>query len=156
MDSSYHYTESGLETVFLANGYSFVNSQGGQQVIIEDIEGLHVAIGFALATQEHRLNGKEVRFLRSELLLSQAMLAKILRVKVLTVNRWERDDPPIPVATEAVLRKVYLESIGEDRPMRPLLEKLADLEDELDKCITLKKSKVEHGKWEAVDLQLVA
>lgn len=156
MDDTYHYTESGLDTVFLANGFSFVNSQGGRQVIIEDLDGLHEVIGLKLATQNQRLSGKEVRFLRTELLLSQASLAKIFGVKDLTVIRWEKEDPAIPHAPEALLRKMYLESIGEDRPIRPILEKLADLEDEIDKLITLKKSMKTHGKWEQVELRLIA
>ena len=156
MDNSYHYTESGLDTVFLANGFRFVNSSGGRQVIIEDIDGLHTAIGVALATQNQRLSGKEVRFLRSELLLSQAMLAKIFGVKELTVIRWEKVGATITHASEILLRKMYFESIGVDRPLRPMLDKLADLEDEIDKLITLKKSMKNHAKWEKVDMQLVA
>ena len=156
MVSKYHYTESGLDTVFLTNGFRFVNSQGGQQVIIEDIEGLHLAIGFALATQKQRLSGKEIRFLRTELLLSQASLAKILGVKDLTVIRWEKDSPPISHSNEAALRSMFLNSVGKDEPIRVLLERLADLEDDMDMCFTLERSENSQETWELVDLKLAA
>lgn len=45
MAKMYRYAESGLPNVWLANGYSMHDSAHGRGVSIEDIEGLHRAIG---------------------------------------------------------------------------------------------------------------
>jgi putative transcriptional regulator len=143
----YQYTESGLDNVYLVSGYEF--SPDRKTVIIRDIDGLQSAIGRALAKQPHRLTGEEFRFLRSELLLSQANLAKVLGVKELTIGRWERGESEIPVSTEAAVRTMFLESLGEKRKMKELLEQIADLDDEMDRR-TL-KMRENRGRWAALE-----
>jgi len=140
----YQYTESGLDNVYLVSGYDYVD--GGKTVVIKDVDGLQSAIGRELVQQRRRLSGKEFRFLRSELLLSQASLAKILGVKELTILRWERGDSEIPVAAEAAVRVMFWESLGKrGKKMKDLLEEIADIEDEIDRrTLTLRES---HGEW---------
>jgi len=143
----YQYTESGLDTVFLVNGYEFKDATGGRTVTVHDIDGLHRAIGIALVRQRARLTGKEFRFLRSELLLSQASLAKILGVRELTVARWEKGQSEIPLSADAIVRQLFAESIGKNGPIKELLERIADLEDDIDRTLTLGQSK---RKWQVV------
>ncbi len=148
----YQYTESGLDNVYLVSGYEF--SPDGKTVIIRDIDGLQRAIGRALAKQQHRLTGEEFRFLRSELLLSQASLAKVLGVKELTIGRWERGESEIPVSTEAAVRTMFLESLGERKKMKELLEHIADLEDEIDRhALKMDENK---GRWTALEPETAA
>jgi putative transcriptional regulator len=142
----YRYTESGLDNVYLANGFEFADD--GKTVIIRDIDGLQTAIGRALAKQQRRLTGEEFRFLRSELLFSQASLAKVLGVKELTIGRWERGESEIPVSTEATVRTMFLESLGERKRMKELLEEIADLDDEIDRhSLKMRENK---GHWAAL------
>jgi putative transcriptional regulator len=141
----YHYSESGLDTVFLVNGFEFKDTPGGKTVTIHDIDGLHQAIGTALICKRQRLTGKEFRFLRSELLLSQASLAKVLGVRELTVARWEKGQSEIPLSAEAIVRKLFAESIGKNGTIKELLDQIADLDDNLDHTITMSKSK---KKWQ--------
>ena len=109
----YHYTESGLDNVWLASGFRFVPSPRGRSLIIEDIEGLHVAIGRSIVEEEKKLTGPEIRFLRTELLLSQNALSRLLGVTEQTVARWEKPkQAPIPTAADATLRQLYLEHVG--------------------------------------------
>ena len=62
--ANYHYTESGLDTVWLASGFRIIaREDGGESLIIEDIEGLHVAIGRGIV-EKKKLTGPEIRFLR--------------------------------------------------------------------------------------------
>ena len=151
MDVSYHYIESGLDTVFLTNGFRFVGSHGSEQVVIDNINGLHTAIAVSLAIQNQKLCGKEVRFLRTELLLSQASLARILGVKELTVIRWEKDDPSINRAAEGLLRCLYLNSISKDHSIKDLLNRLADLENDIH--LKLMMEKTENSKeWKNINL----
>lgn len=145
--AAYQYTECGLDNVFLLSGYDI---KGGT-VIIYEIEELQRTIGTALSRLRRRLTGKEFRFLRSELLLSQANLAKILDVKELTIGRWEREESEIPLSAEMLVRQVFLESLGKEGRIRPLLDKIADLDDEIDRQgkIELKKPKGQH--WNVLE-----
>jgi DNA-binding transcriptional regulator YiaG len=143
-NGTYHYTESGLETVFLQSGFDIQNTSRGKTVTIQYLEGLHLAIGLELISKRQRLTGKEFRFLRTELLLSQANLAKVLGVKELTVARWEKEQTEIPVSAEAIVRTMFAESTGKKGGIRETLERIADLEDELDRTVILKKQK---GNW---------
>ncbi|HEX4839910.1 MAG TPA: helix-turn-helix domain-containing protein [Rhabdochlamydiaceae bacterium] len=86
----YHYTECGLNNIYLLNGYKFIQTSRGKAVSIKDIDGLHKAIGLFLATAKKDLSGDEIRFLRHELLLSQLTLARLLGVSEQAVHRWEK------------------------------------------------------------------
>lgn len=134
--NDYHYTESGLDNIYLVNGHRFVDGPRGRQIIIEDIEGLHRAIGEMLITCRKNLSGKEIRFLRQELLMSQATLAKLLGVSERAVLRWEKGKTgQVPGPAEAAIRVLYRESLDEggSEPgvMRSMLRRIAEMEDEL-------------------------
>ena len=132
-NGEYHYTESGLDSVYLMNGYEIVEMPEGRSVVIQDIDGLHQAIGRLLATEKKRLNGKEVRFLRTEMLLSQSSLARLLQLDEQTVARWEKGRTNIPGPADGTLRLLYLEHIGGNEKISVLLREIADLEDDIDK-----------------------
>ncbi len=130
MTETYHYTESGLDNVKLVNGFEL---EGGR-LKIHDIEGLHRAIGRWLVSTRKRLSGAEIRFLRHELELSQAMLSFLLGVTERTVLRWENDrskrnngNP----AAERTLRLLYLEKAFGNLGVSEALELIANLEDQL-------------------------
>jgi putative transcriptional regulator len=134
-EQMYHYTEGGLDNIYLANGYEFAEAPGGRTVRIGDIDGLHEAIGRILISDKKNLSGKEIRFLRHEMLMSQATLAKLLEVGEQTIHRWEKGKAEIPKPAEALIRLLYREHIGgKGGPgIRRCLEKLADLEDAIDR-----------------------
>jgi len=132
----YHYTESGLDSVYLLNGYRFVASRRGRGVVIQDVDGLHMAIGSNLVTSKKRLSGSEFRFLRTELLLSQASLARLLQVRELTVARWEKGQTRIPLTADATIRVLYEEHVGgRNQKLSDLLESLAELDDVPDRIM---------------------
>lgn len=133
-NGEYHYIESGLDSVYLVNGYEIVETAGGRSIVIQDLDGLHQAIGRILATEKKRLNGKEVRFLRTEMLLSQSVLARLLQVDEQTVARWEKDRYGISGPADATLRLLYLEHIGGNEKISDLLRDIADLEDDIDRA----------------------
>jgi putative zinc finger/helix-turn-helix YgiT family protein len=138
-DESYHYTESGLDNVFLGNGFRYNDAGGRRRVVIKDIDGLHKAIGRTLVDRKESLTGKEVRFLRHELLMSQSVLAKLLGVTEQTVHRWEKGKTDIPKAAEKLLRLMYMRRNAPDgggpaetRSIDAILRTFADLEDDRD------------------------
>ncbi len=144
-DGLYHYTECGIDNVYLVNGYNFVGVPTGESVVIHDMDGLHKAIGMILVSDRKQLSGQEIRFLRTELLLSQSSLARVLDVDAQTVARWEKNKISMPRAAEAALRILYAEHVGENERLTEVLNRIADLEDEIDGQITLEETS---GVWE--------
>lgn len=142
--AKYHYTESGLDNVWLVGaGWKMVTLSGGrQEVRISDIEGLHREICRVLVEEKKNLTGRELRFLRQELLLSQANLAKLLEVGEQTIHRWESGKSDIPRSADALVRLLYVQQYSKQSKVdvRACLEKLADLEDAADKELIAKGS----------------
>lgn len=130
MTDTYHYTESGLDDIYLANGFEI----DGGKLRIHDIEGLHRAIGRWLLSTKKRLSGGEFRFLRHELEMSQATLASLLGVAERTVIRWESARKERNIrnpAAERTLRLLYLEKDFGKTAVLEALERIADLEDRI-------------------------
>jgi putative transcriptional regulator len=149
-EGAYHYTQCGLDYVYLSGGVEFVDGPRGKQVIIRDIEGLHQAIGRFLVNERHTLSGKELRFLRQEMLMSQALLANLLEVSEQTVHRWETAKSDTPKPAEALIRLLYNEQFGNNNEkIKTALKRIAALEDEIDKKrLTLTDR---DGEWEPDD-----
>lgn len=142
MNEHYHYTESGLDFVYLVNGFEFVDGA----ITIHDIDGLHRLIGQWLVETRKNLSGQEMRFLRHELELSQNALASLLGVSEQSVARWEKaknqSDASNPAA-QRMLRLLYIESIGENPNVTESLEIIADLEDEIERLAEFNLSETE-------------
>ncbi len=143
-EEKYHYTEGGLDNVWLVgDGFRFVDLPGGRREIrIQDIEGLHREICRILVKEKKNLTGKELRFLRQEMLLSQANLAKLLEVTEQTIHRWETGKSDIPRTADAIVRIIYEQQFDKNHSIdvRKCLEKLADLEDAADRDVIAKKA----------------
>jgi len=122
----YHYTESGLRNVWLANGYKIRNIDGEDAVAIHDVDQLHRVIGGSLANKPH-LTGTELRFLRKEIGLSQAKLAELLGSTEQTVSLWERGRR-MPKAYDRLIRAIYLESSDGNVKIREMIDRLIDLD----------------------------
>ncbi|KAF0109474.1 MAG: hypothetical protein FD149_2832, partial [Rhodospirillaceae bacterium] len=74
MSERYHYRLSGLDYVYLVNGFAWHETEYGPGIAIDDLDHLHEAIARHVVTSPSRLRGQEVRFLRSILNVSQAAL----------------------------------------------------------------------------------
>jgi DNA-binding transcriptional regulator YiaG len=107
MKDAYHYTESGLRNIWLANGYTVRQTKYGKGVSIHDVEGLNRAISQALASKSH-LTGAEVRFLRKEMGMSQRGLGELLGVTDQAVAKWEKIGR-LPKTADRLLRLIYIE-----------------------------------------------
>ncbi|MBV9989796.1 MAG: transcriptional regulator [Alphaproteobacteria bacterium] len=142
LNQTYHYTECGLDNVYLCGGIEYVNGPHGKQVIIRDIDGLHKIIGSILVNEKRDLSGKELRFLRHEMLMSQATLAKLLDVADQTVHRWEAGKTEVPKPAEALIRLLFNEHLGNNEKIKASLKRIAELEDVIDqKRLTLIEGK---------------
>lgn len=125
----YHYTECGLDNIYLVNGFTVVETPRGGGVQINNIEGLHEAIGSMLVREKQNLSGKEFRFLRHELNMTQQTLALLLRVDVQSVAGWEKGLRKVPGAAQCVIRLLYEEHIKGNPAIREPLERLAELDE---------------------------
>ena len=124
----YHYTESGLQNVYLSNGFKTRKTAGGDAVAIVDALGLHQAIGRHIASKGH-MTGAEFRFLRKELDFSQTRFGALLDVSEEAVSLWERRWR-IPKSACRWMQALYLESVNGNVRVKDLIEQLANLDRE--------------------------
>jgi DNA-binding transcriptional regulator YiaG len=118
----YHYTESGLQNVWLKNGYVIHKTPYGGGASIQDVPGLHRAICSVL-TKLPKLTGAEFRFLRKELEMSQKALATLLGTSEQNVSLWERRGR-VPRTTDRLIKLIYLEKVQKNVKILELIERL--------------------------------
>jgi DNA-binding transcriptional regulator YiaG len=119
-----HYTDCGLRNVWLRNGYKRLRTSHGMGTAIDDIAGLHRAIGHWIVKRRARLTGAELRFLRQELDLSQRRLAELLGVEEQTVSLWERRGR-MPKLADRFMRAFYQEHVENNPSIRAIVDRLA-------------------------------
>jgi putative transcriptional regulator len=126
---AYHYTDSGLDNVYLENGYTIHQTPYGEGVSIENSAGLHKAIGQWLISLPKPLTGAECRFLRLEMGLTQRDLAGSLGLEEQAVRRWEKKrDGSFNGAADRLLRILYASYCDESSVVRALVERLNHLD----------------------------
>lgn len=122
----YHYTESGLDNVYLSNiELRVCESCGEVTPRIPRINRLHETIAKALALKPYPLSGAEVRFLRKQLGLKAKEFAAHLRVDASTYSRWENGDQQIGGQSDALIRLFYFR-IVEEREGRLITESVSE------------------------------
>lgn len=122
--SQYHYTESGLRNLWLASGFDRVRTNYGEGVAIHDVDGLHRAIGEALAKKAW-ITGTEFRFLRKEMDLSQNAVGLLLGTTDQSVAKWEKTGR-VPKTADRMIRLIYLEHTGGNVQIRATIERIND------------------------------
>lgn len=128
----HHYTECGLDDVYLANGYEWISSPRGKSLKIEDVEGLHIVIGMQIIDEKKALTGPEVRFLRHELCLTQNTLGQIIGVDAQTVARWEKgESDKVPPAADRLVRLLYREKATGNADIAESLNRIVELDEQI-------------------------
>lgn len=122
----YHYTECGLQNVWLTNGYDVCEVDGEKAVSISDVDELHELIGRSIAAKSN-LNATEIRFLRKEIGLSQKRLADLLGSTEQTVSLWERRGR-MPKGYDRLVRLLYLEKIDGNVKVQETINRLIELD----------------------------
>ena len=107
----YRYTECGLDNVFLEGVDVLQDDHGDEVYHIENILGLHKMIAYAIISRRGGLSGPELRFLRSEMGLTQEELAKRLGCTRVTISRWERNEEAISLNAEMVMKLLAAEKL---------------------------------------------
>lgn len=135
-----HYTACGLDDVYLVSGYDEVKTSEGDGLSIKKLEQLHMAIGCSLVQKKKVLSGKELRFLRKQLDLSQAELGALVGLTSQQVARWEKGESEISGAADVVLRMLFIEHKGGRINMRDLVEKLNEMDSSIEEKFFFEKT----------------
>ncbi len=121
-----HYTASGLDYVYLRNGFTVEEDPDyGRIVTIKSLDNLHRSIGMYVIMQPRGLTGAEFRFLRKQMKITQKVLAKELGVNEQTVANYEKDKP-IPTTSENLMRMIFLLWIAPEDARADLVKRIAE------------------------------
>ena len=122
------YPGCGLPNIYLSNGYTEKETPYGDTVSIDNVEGLHRAIGLEIVNKEPTLSGPEFRFLRKELELSQDKLGGLLGRDSQTIALWEKEKSDLPKMADMLLRAIYSESLNGNVQIKEMIERLNELD----------------------------
>lgn len=129
----YHYTECGLDNVYLVNGVEITKAKdGSEEIFIHDIHGLHKLIGKTLVFKRGLLIGNEIKFIRTTLDLSQTSLGRLLGLDYQTVLGWEKNKTPISKTADHLLKIIFFSYLNkeEDYTVYDKINEIADLDAE--------------------------
>lgn len=126
-DAPILYRGSGIDGIYLCNGYERENISGEWFTCIDDIEGLHQAISLYLVEHKPRLAANEIRFLRNTMDSTQADIADALGVDEQTVARWEKGKTTMPGPADRTLRIIFLASIMDPEELMSFISELSEL-----------------------------
>lgn len=141
----YHYTECGLDNVWLENGFTVKATAYGKAVSVDDAEGLHKVIATELAKKKGKLTGKELRFLRTMLELSQGNFARCVGHTEQSVSLWERTGK-VPKAADVLARLMVAEKLNGNARLSEVLARINDVDRLVNQRIVAK----ERGhKWKS-------
>jgi len=110
--NAYHYKECGLDNVIIEGMDSVVDHAGDETITIPAIGLLHNVIAEGIVMMPSKITGRELRFLRTEMGLTQEKLADVLKVTLLTISRWEREENPIKDTAEMLIRLMAVERLN--------------------------------------------
>lgn len=121
-----HYRESGLDNVYLANGWRWEETPIGRFLEIKDDRALFAALARHIIEQPHQPSGRELRYLRVYLDLNQTELGKLLGLSDQQVARWEKETSRIEPAVLRLFSLLVRERIGEKVTVEADLQAAAD------------------------------
>jgi transcriptional regulator with XRE-family HTH domain len=106
MIHSYHYTACGLDVTI-----------EGLEPVVDDAGEKTYRIPNSIVVRSHGISPAELRFLRTEMGLTQSELAVVIKKDHQTVGRWERGETPIDPNAELVIRMLAVERLQLDPEM---------------------------------------
>src|SRR5262245_49194165 len=110
--ADHHYTECGLQNVFISGIEKMVDDDGDEVIQITAIHDLHRVIVEGIVSHAKGISGAELRFLRTEMGYTQAELAALVHRDKQSIGRWERGESDINSASEAIIRKLAIENLA--------------------------------------------
>jgi DNA-binding transcriptional regulator YiaG len=110
--TSHHYTECGLQNVFIDGLEIVVDDEGDEIITIPAVNELHKVIALGIVSHEHGISGDELRFLRTEMGYTQAELAGLVHHDKQSIGRWERAEFDIDGSAETIIRRLAIEKLN--------------------------------------------
>jgi len=104
----HHMKGIGLSNDYLRNGFTIENSDGDETISYENLTGLYLEIGRAIASTPFTLRAEEFRFMRKQLRMSQADIAALFDKSDQAVAKWEKGLLPVPKAESTLLKVFWL------------------------------------------------
>ena len=123
----YHYTECGLTNVWLENGYIIKTTAYGKATAIDDAVGLHKVLAMELTEKKGKITGKELRFMRTVLGMSQEGLGKCVGASEQSVSLWERTGK-VPHYADSILRLLVSEKLNGNSKVTDVIERINTVE----------------------------
>lgn len=111
---AYRYRECGLDNVVIEGIEPCKDDEGDAVITIPNVPSLHRAIAAAVVKHAAGISGKELRFLRTEMGMTQAELARVVHHDAQSVGRWERGEVSIEPTAEALIRLLAIERLKPD------------------------------------------
>ena len=112
--TQYRYTECGMDNVLIRGIGIEVDVDGDEVITIPAVNELHRVIAEGIVRHEHGMSGEELRFLRTEMGMTQAELARLVHRDKQSVGRWERNEKDLDSASETVIRRQAIKLLGLD------------------------------------------
>lgn len=145
MNNRYHYTESGLDNIYLVNGFKVNKKEDREEIFIHDVHGLHKAIGKALVFKQGLLAGNEIKFIRTNLDLSQTSLGRLLGLDYQTILGWEKNKYPISKTADRFLRIIFFSYLNK--------EKDCSIYDKINEIADIDANEIEENKIELQEIE---
>jgi putative transcriptional regulator len=125
----FHYSASGLDNIFLLNGVTIEKTSYGPIVEIENLNGLHHAIGLYIIEKDTPLTGAEFRYLRKQMELTQDELAQVMKTTDQTIANYEKGKTADLGPADPLMRRIYLLHVIPEETRAEVLKqaKLPDL-----------------------------
>ncbi|MFZ1348265.1 MAG: hypothetical protein WAS32_15210 [Tabrizicola sp.] len=142
---AYHYTDSGLDNIWLLHGFDRHQTPYGPATSIRDIDALHQSIAMSIVKSE-KMTGQEFRFLRIELDLSQRALAGLLKATEQQVHRWENSKSKVPGPAQVALSNYYVATQNPESSLKELMDELAQLDADITE-LDLRLFELEGDDW---------
>jgi DNA-binding transcriptional regulator YiaG len=122
------YTQCGLDDIYLLSGYEIEQTPYGEGLSIKNADQLHKAIGCYLAHQKKSLSGKELRFLRKHMNLTQSDLGNLLGLSSQQVARWEKAESDISGPADRLVRALFIQIVGGKLNLEELVRTLDEID----------------------------
>jgi putative transcriptional regulator len=122
----FRYSASGLNDLFLLNGVTIESTSYGPIVNIDDLSGLHHAIGLYIIEKPEPMTGAEFRFLRKQMELTQSELASVMRTTDQTIANYEKGKTADLGPAEPFMRLTYLLHVIPEETRAQVLKHMAE------------------------------
>ncbi len=119
-----HYTACGLGDVYLLSGYEIEDTPHGRTLSIRHLDELHRTIGLFIARHKKVMNGRDLRFLRKQMDLTQSELGAQIGLSSQQIARGEKGESEISGPTDRLVRALYLQFVTGELDLRKLVTRL--------------------------------